>query len=82
MISDERIDALIDKYDRDIGIIQLCRQIACESAEAMRERCAVECEQLFKNAPNEHPEYKQNTISHGCAECAQAIRNLPLEPRA
>jgi hypothetical protein len=46
-------------------------------AQARREtveECAALCEQIWKDAPNESPEYRQNSISHGCLASANAIR--------
>lgn len=48
-------------------------------AEAMRERAARSCIELWKNFQNKAPDFRQNAISHGCIECDVVIRALPLE---
>lgn len=50
----------------------LAREAA--AVEAERERCAQTIEDMWRSAPNDRPEYRQNTISHGCIAAIQAIR--------
>jgi len=38
------------------------------------------CREIWQNAPNDRPEYRQNEISHGCLACEQAIRALSSPP--
>jgi len=52
---------------------------AAQAAARMRERCAQECERVWRETPNERPHYRQNAVSYGCSECAAAIRALPRE---